>query len=307
MVEYYKKSADGLCCLLVSPPPKEAPMTNGLGKDEWEISRDSINLSKRLGAGQFGEVWMGIWKGTTQVAIKTLKPGTMTQQAFLEEAQIMKRLRHKNLVQLLAVCTDGLPVYIITEFMLNGSLLDYLSKGAGKNTEVDVLIEFCSNVACGMAHLEKEHFIHRDLAARNILVNDKLVCKVADFGMARLTNENPYMAAEGTKFPVKWTAPEAVHYCVFTTKSDVWSYGVLLIEIFTRGKIPYPGMTNAESLQQIERGYRMPCPSECPQQIYDLIRKCWNDNPESRPTFEYISEYFADYGCTNDSAYKDTT
>merc|ERR1711970_1371003 len=118
-----------------------------------------------------------------------------------------------------------------------------------------------AQVASGMAYLELQNYIHRDLAARNVLVGDNFNCKVADFGLARVINDDEYNASEGTKFPVKWTAPEAANYNRFTIHSDVWSFGILLTEIVTFGRIPYPGMNNAEVLKQVSNGYRMPEPS----------------------------------------------
>ena len=130
MVAHYMEGSDGLCTKLGAPAKHlDMPETIGLAhntKDQWEIPRDSIKLRKKLGAGQFGDVWEGIWNGTTQVAVKTLKPGTMEVEDFLGEATIMKKMRHPKLIQLYAVCTDGEPIYIVTELMSHGSLLDYL-------------------------------------------------------------------------------------------------------------------------------------------------------------------------------------
>ncbi|NXY51781.1 YRK kinase, partial [Ceuthmochares aereus] len=119
LVQHYIEYNDGLCHLLTRVCPTMKPQTLGLAKDAWEIMRESISLDKKLGMGCFGDVWMGTWNGTTKVAVKTLKPGTMSPEAFLEEAQIMKRLRHDKLVQLYAVVSEE-PIYIVTEFMSQG-------------------------------------------------------------------------------------------------------------------------------------------------------------------------------------------
>ncbi|KFQ57656.1 Proto-oncogene tyrosine-protein kinase LCK, partial [Pelecanus crispus] len=146
----------------------------------------------------------------------------------------------------------------------------------------------------GMAFIEAKNYIHRDLRAANILVSDTLCCKIADFGLARLIEDNdsavtfyfpPSCSFSGAKFPIKWTAPEAINYGTFTIKSDVWSFGILLTEIVTYGRIPYPGMTNPEVIQNLERGYRMPQPDNCPQELYELMMQCWKERPEERPTF----------------------
>ncbi|CAG5950500.1 unnamed protein product [Menidia menidia] len=250
LVEYYSRQADGLCVRLGQPCKKmEVPQTYGLSYntvDQWEIDRRTIKLLKKLGAGQFGEVFEGLWNDTTSVAVKTLKPGTMDPQDFLREAQIMKKLRHPKLIQLYAVCTLEEPIYIITELMKNGSLLEYLQK-----------------------------------------------------------NDNVYEAKEGTKFPVKWTAPEAIHNNKFTIKSDVWSFGILLYEILTFGQMPYPTMTNFQVVQQLPLGYRMPCPPNCSSVLYGLMTDCWKEDEQDRPTFETLQWKLEDYFEQDVSSYDD--
>lgn len=150
LVEHYKLESDGLCTHLTRPCPHgEQPQTSGLSyntKDQWEIPRESLEMRNRLGAGQFGEVWAGMWNKTTKVAIKTLKPGTMSPEAFLEEAQIMKTLRHEKLVQLYAVCSQQEPLYIVTELMSNGSLLDYLKNADGRYAKLPILVDMGAQV-----------------------------------------------------------------------------------------------------------------------------------------------------------------
>ena len=299
MVRHYQGDADGLCCRLTVICPKfELPTTVGLSyntKDEWEIERSSIQLHKKLGAGQFGEVWEGIWNGTTPVAVKTLKTGSMAVNDFLSEAHIMKKLQHEKLIQLYAVCTKGEPIYIVTELMKNGSLLDYLQKGEGRHLKLPELIDVAAQVASGMAYLESQHYIHRDLAARNVLVGEGNIVKIADFGLARVIKDDQYTAREGAKFPIKWTAPEAALYNRFSIKSDIWSFGILIAELITHGRIPYPGMTNGEVLAKVEQGYRMPPPPGCPDPLYQIMLDCWKQDPDERPTFEYLKYHLEDY------------
>ncbi|XP_034017985.1 tyrosine-protein kinase SRK2 [Thalassophryne amazonica] len=314
LVNHYSRNADGLCVLLAEPCRKmEAPQTYGLSYntvDQWEIDRKSIKLLRKLGTGQFGEVYEGLWNDTTAVAVKTLKPGTMDPEDFLREAQMMKRLRHAKLIQLYAVCTMEEPIYIITELMKNGSLLDYLQKDKGETLCMPHLIEMAAQVSAGMAFLELQNYIHRDLAARNVLVGENNICKVADFGLARVfmkETENVYEAKEGTKFPVKWTAPEAINENKFSIKSDVWSFGILLYEIVTFGEMPYQGMTNFQVIQKVLQGYRMPNPPNCPKMMYDIMLDCWKENEQERPTFETLQWKLEDYFDTDVTSYDDAS
>ncbi|XP_070600503.1 tyrosine-protein kinase HCK isoform X2 [Erythrolamprus reginae] len=303
LVSHYKRKADGLCQKLTHPcvlPKPEKPWE----KDAWEIPRGSLELEKKLGAGQFGEVWMATYNSHTKVAVKTMKPGSMTVSAFLEEANIMKTLQHDKLVRLHAVVTKEEPIFIITEFMEKGSLLDFLKSEEGKKQPFPKLIDFSAQVSEGMAFIEQRNYIHRDLRAANILVSALLVCKIADFGLARVIDDNEYTAREGAKFPIKWTAPEAINYGSFTIKSDVWSFGILLMEIITYGQTPYPGRTNLEVMRALERGYRMPRPQDCPQELYEIMMRCWKQKPEDRPTFEYMQSILEDFFTGTEKQYQ---
>ncbi|XP_068124976.1 tyrosine-protein kinase Lck [Hyperolius riggenbachi] len=302
LVQYYGKSSDGLCTLLKEPCQTQRPQKPWWA-DDWEIPRNTLQLVKKLGAGQFGEVWMGNFNGHTKVAIKSLKQGTMSPAAFLAEANLMKQLQHPRLVRLNALVTQE-PIYIVTEYMENGNLVDYLKTPQGLSLNVYKLIDMSAQVAEGMAFLERKNYIHRDLRAANILVSDTLECKIADFGLARIIEDNEYTAREGAKFPIKWTAPEAINFGTFTIKSDVWSFGILLTEIITYGRIPYPGMTNPEVIDYLERGYRMPQPDQCPKELYDLMLRCWKECPEERPTFEFLRSYLEDFFTATEGQYQ---
>ncbi|MCP9260398.1 Tyrosine-protein kinase STK [Dirofilaria immitis] len=267
LIAHYQREQDGLCVLLKQPCKRiDIPQTCTFTyDDQWEIDRRSIRLVRQIGAGQFGEVWEGRWNHSTPVAVKMLKSGTADPNDFLSEAQIMKKLRHPKLLQLYAVCTKDEPILIITELM-DQNLLHFL-QGRGRNCTMIQLVDIATQIASGMT-------------ARNILMSYTLTIKIADFGLARLIRENEYEARVGARFPIKWTAPEAANYNRFTIKSDVWSFGILLTELVTYGRLPYPGMTNAEVLQQVENGYRMACPPGCPAALYDIMLQCWYKEPE---------------------------
>ncbi|KAH8380086.1 hypothetical protein KR009_008869 [Drosophila setifemur] len=282
----------GLITPLLYPAPKQnKPTVFPLSPepDEWEICRTDIMMKHKLGGGQYGEVYEAVWKryGNT-VAVKTLKEDTMALKDFLEEAAIMKEMKHPNLVQLIGVCTREPPFYIITEFMSHGNLLDFLRSAGRETLDAVALLYMATQIASGMSYLEARNYIHRDLAARNCLVGDNKLVKVADFGLARLMRDDTYTAHAGAKFPIKWTAPEGLAYNKFSTKSDVWAFGVLLWEIATYGMSPYPGIDLTDVYHKLEKGYRMERPPGCPPEVYDLMRQCWQWDATDRPTFKSI-------------------
>ena len=155
-----------------------------------------------------------------------------------------------------------------------------------------------AQVATGMAYLERNGYIHRNLGAKNVLLSDTLKCKVADFGLAQVIDEDIYEAHTGAKFPIKWTAPEAALYHLFTIKSDVWSFGILLYELITYGKIPYAGVTNAIE-KVFSSGYHMPCPAGCSEGFYDIMKECWKEEAESRPNLEILQWRLEDISYIN--------
>ncbi|KFW78836.1 Tyrosine-protein kinase Lyn [Manacus vitellinus] len=269
------------------------------------VTQQALGLHPESGSVQPRQVLVNsYYHNSTKVAVKTLKPGTMSVQAFLEEANLMKTLQHDKLVRLYAVVTKEEPIYIITEFMAKGSLLDFLKSDEGSKLLLPKLIDFSAQIAEGMAYIERKNYIHRDLRAANVLVSDLLMCKIADFGLARVIEDNEYTAREGAKFPIKWTAPEAINYGSFTIKSDVWSFGILLYEIVTYGKIPYPGMSNSDVMVALQRGYRMPRMETCPAELYDIMKTCWKDKAEERPTFDYLQSVLDDFYTATEGQYQ---
>ncbi|NXT34014.1 BMX kinase, partial [Pelecanoides urinatrix] len=198
----------------------------GFGLAFWTSQHyEEIVLLRELGSGQFGVVHLRKWKGQYDVAIKMIKEGAMSEDEFIEEAQAMMKLNHHKLVRLYGVCSKSYPIYLVMEYMPNGFLLSYL-RNHGKELQPLQLLVICYDVCDAMAFLESCQIIHRDLATRNSLVDSNLTVKVSDFGMTRYVLNDLYVSSVGTKFPVKWSAPEVFHYTKFSSKSDVWAFGM---------------------------------------------------------------------------------
>lgn len=270
LINYHRHNSGGLACRLkVSPCDRPVPPTAGLSHgnypssrsdrninwivfhdtDKWEIHPSELMILEELGSGQFGVVRRAKWRGSIDTAVKMMKVGTMSEDDFIEEAKVMTKLQHQNLVQLYGVCSKHRPIYIVTEYMKHGSLLNYLRRHETTLIgNMGLLLDMCiqvshfkamfieparcwpifvhlSKVCKGMSYLERHNYIHRDLAARNCLVGSENTVKVADFGLARYVLDDQYTSSGGTKFPIKWAPPEVLNYTRFSSKSDVWAYG----------------------------------------------------------------------------------
>ncbi|XP_047491481.1 tyrosine-protein kinase SRK2-like isoform X2 [Penaeus chinensis] len=257
---------------------------------EWEIDRNSLTFTAVLGKGQFGKVQQAQWKNKVDVAVKSITSGAAEKKEFEREVKVMQRLRHPLLVKLYGVCTTPLdkPLLIVSELVTGGSLLIHLrNKKAQKNQHtMKELLHIGAKVASGMAYLESEQVVHRDLAARNVLVaSDGKVVKIADFGLSRILQDGVYRRRSDYKIPMKWTAPEAFDQGHYTCKSDVWSYGILLHELITHGNQPYPELNNKEAIFQVCNGHRMGQARECPDNLYQVMCRCWQEDPAERPSF----------------------
>ncbi|KAM7351866.1 tyrosine-protein kinase Btk29A isoform 2-T3 [Cochliomyia hominivorax] len=295
LINYHRHNSGGLACRLKSSPcDRPVPPTAGLSHDKWEIHPMELMLMEELGSGQFGVVRRGKWRGSIDTAVKMMKEGTMSEDDFIEEAKVMTKLQHPNLVQLYGVCSKHRPIYIVTEYMKHGSLLNYLRRHETTLIgNMGLLLDMCIQVSKGMAYLERHNYIHRDLAARNCLVGSENVVKVADFGLARYVLDDQYTSSGGTKFPIKWAPPEVLNYTRFSSKSDVWAYGVLMWEVFTCGKMPYGRLKNTEVVERVQRGIILEKPKSCAKEIYDVMKKCWSHSPEDRPSFRVLKEQLA--------------
>uniref|UniRef100_A0A8C4DZ59 Tyrosine-protein kinase receptor n=1 Tax=Dicentrarchus labrax TaxID=13489 RepID=A0A8C4DZ59_DICLA len=272
--------------------------------DEWEVAREKITMHKELGQGSFGMVYEGIAKGVvkdepeTRVAIKTVNESASMRERieFLNEASVMKEFNCHHVVRLLGVVSQGQPTLVIMELMTRGDLKSHLRSLRKENSTSQVLpplkkmIQMAGEIADGMSYLNANKFVHRDLAARNCMVAEDFTVKIGDFGMTRDIYETDYYRKGGKGLlPVRWMSPESLKDGVFTTMSDVWSFGVVLWEIATLAEQPYQGMSNEQVLRFVMEGGLLDKPDNCPD-MFELMRMCWQYNPKMRPSFlEIIS------------------
>ncbi|XP_074736767.1 tyrosine-protein kinase Fes/Fps isoform X2 [Strix uralensis] len=268
-------------------------LARAVPKDKWVLNHEDVLLGERIGRGNFGEVFSGRLRAdNTPVAVKscreTLPPELKAK--FLQEARILKQYNHPNIVRLIGVCTQKQPIYIVMELVQGGDFLSFL-RSEGPHLRVKELIKMTENAAAGMEYLESKHCIHRDLAARNCLVTEKNALKISDFGMSREEEDGIYASTGGMKqIPVKWTAPEALNYGRYSSESDVWSFGILLWEAFSLGAVPYTNLSNQQTREAVEQGVRLDPPEQCPEEVYRLMRRCWEYDPRKRPSFSIVHQ-----------------
>ncbi|KFZ52021.1 Tyrosine-protein kinase BTK, partial [Podiceps cristatus] len=287
LITYHQHNSAGLISRLkypVSQHRKSAPSTAGLGYGSWEIDPKDLTFLKELGTGQFGVVKYGKWRGQYNVAIKMIREGSMSEDEFIDEAKVMMNLSHEKLVQLYGVCTKQRPIFIITEYMANGCLLNFLRETRRRFQPAE-LLEMCKDVCEAMEYLESKQFLHRDLAARNCLVNDQGIVKVSDFGLSRYVLDDEYTSSMGSKFPVRWSPPEVLLYSKFSSKSDIWAFGVLMWEVYSLGKMPYERFNNSETTEHVIQGLRLYRPQQASERVYAIMYSCWHEKAEERPTF----------------------
>ncbi|XP_033877371.3 tyrosine-protein kinase ITK/TSK-like [Acipenser ruthenus] len=297
LIHYHQHNAAGLITRLrhvVSSGREKAPMTAGFSYGVWEIEPSELSFIQEVGSGQFGLVHLGYWRNVNhKVAIKMIREGAMSEEDFKEEAQVMTKLSHPKLVQLYGVCTQQAPMCLVFEYMESGCLSDFLRSQRGSFSR-ETLLGMCLDVCEGMVYLESANFIHRDLAARNCLVGENQTVKVSDFGMTRFVLDDQYTSSLGSKFPVKWSAPEVIHYSKFSSKSDVWSFGVLMWEVYNEGKMPYENQTNGEVVKALSSGLRLLKPKLASNLIYQLMEWSWKERPEDRPSFTLLFHELAE-------------
>ena len=312
LIQHYEADADGLCCRLRTAipargfqPAPRSPLAGGEGTDlpdaarprarnlaasAWAIPRSALSLGDAIGRGEFADVHIGIYQGR-KVAVKAIKAQSSPElsESLVKEASLMTSLRHKNLVELLGVVMEDMKgIWVVTEYMPNGSLVDYLRSRGRQHVTQTQQISFACDVCEGMAFLESKNVVHRDLAARNVLLAEDMRAKVSDFGLAKSADVSSVNDDANGKFPIKWTAPEALRFSNFSSKSDMWSFGVLLWEIYSFGRVPYPRIPIQDVVRHIEKGYRMEPVDGCPTDVTALMTDAWALNAIHRPSFKQM-------------------
>ncbi|CAB4057372.1 Fibroblast growth factor receptor,Tyrosine-protein kinase ABL2,Tyrosine-protein kinase receptor Tie-2,Tyrosine-protein kinase transforming protein Abl,Tyrosine-protein kinase FRK,Angiopoietin-1 receptor,Fibroblast growth factor receptor 2,Fibroblast growth factor receptor 1,Tyrosine-protein kinase ABL1,Proto-oncogene tyrosine-protein kinase receptor Ret,Myoblast growth factor receptor egl-15,Tyrosine-protein kinase receptor Tie-1,Tyrosine-protein kinase isoform SRK1,Tyrosine-protein kinase Abl,Fibroblast g len=264
-----------------------------------------------LGEGCFGQVWKGemIVEGiSSTIAVKTFKESAneVEKKDLLKELSIMKMLgHHPNIITLIGCCTEKDPMFVVLEYVSGGTLQEYLRKSRSDHNYNNLhaesscikskdLTSYAYQVAKAMEYLSCKKIIHRDLAARNVLIDYTLqICKVVDFGFARdIMNHSIYERKSDGRLPIRWMAPESLLYNIYSTRSDVWSFGILLWEIVTLGSTPYPGKSASDVIKFIREGHRLEKPEHCGRELYNLMYYCWVKKPDDRPCFKTLVKDF---------------
>ena len=281
------------------------------------IPRENITYIGDLGEGNFGMVMKGEAKGitlkepSTLVAIKVLKEGSNkdAKNDFIKEAVHMNQFDHPNILKLLGVCFDKEPLCLIFEYMDLGDLNNYLRRTAiscsqsSSTLTMQQLADMAVHVAAGLEYLAVRHFVHRDLATRNCLINEKLFVKISDFGLSKdVYCKDYYRLGEKSVLPIRWMPPEAILYSTFTTQSDIWSFGIVLWEIFSSGTQPYCALSNEEVVERVTNGQILRCPSGCPKELYGLMVRCWASEPKERPTAAEVYKDLLKWSPPDDTA-----
>ncbi|KAF5302261.1 hypothetical protein FQA39_LY10300 [Lamprigera yunnana] len=295
---YYKPKhrLDGLHLITNVNPDYAGPI---YVEDEWEIDRKDVEVSKELGQGTFGMVYSGFIKSQNRpCAIKTANTHTNTEDkmTFLNEAAIMKSFSDAHhVVKLIGVVSKGQPPFVVMELMTRGDLKSFLRRSRDSSSTLTCaeMYRMSAEIADGMLYLAAKKFVHRDLAARNCMVGADFTVKIGDFGMTRDIYETDYYRKETRGLmPVRWMSPESLADGVFTTDSDVWSYGVVLWEMATLAEQPYQGLANEQVLQFVIARGTLERPLECPDLLYEIMEACWKWRPNQRPLFKDIVEKF---------------
>ncbi|XP_063619713.1 tyrosine kinase receptor Cad96Ca-like isoform X2 [Cydia splendana] len=298
---------------------EETTITKDEPTDDWEFPRHRLRIFNIVGEGAFGQVWRAQAididgkKGEQTVAVKTLKENASEKEKtdLVQELIVMKNLgTHPNVVRLIGCCTEKEPTLVIMEFVSLGKLQQFLRDSRAErhygNTHAGSqfltsrdLTHFAYQVARGMDFLSSKGIIHRDLAARNVLITEERMCKVADFGFARdVAGTHVYERKSDGRLPIRWMAPESLYDDIFSVKSDIWSFGVLLWEIVTLGSTPYPGLSAGDVMRKVREGHRLEKPEHCRRELYNIMYYCWEAEASSRPDFKEVVSMLERLLCT---------
>uniref|UniRef100_I3JUY0 Tyrosine-protein kinase n=2 Tax=Oreochromis niloticus TaxID=8128 RepID=I3JUY0_ORENI len=267
----------------------------------FNIQRSDLLMDEvELGSGNFGCVKKGVLKtesGQIDVAVKVLKNENekLVKEEMMREAEIMHQLSNPFIVRMLGLCNADC-LMLVMEMASAGPLNKFLS--SKKDTvSVENIVNLMHQVSMGMKYLEEKNFVHRDLAARNVLLVNQQFAKISDFGLSKAlgADDNYYKARTAGKWPLKWYAPECILFHKFSSKSDVWSFGVTMWEAFSYGGKPYKKMKGPDVIRFIENGNRMDCPAACPERVYTLMKECWTYKHEDRPDFKKVEEAMRSY------------
>ena len=250
----------------------------------------TYQMKKKLTDGKSGEFWEAVSNkdGSTVV----VKYPIQQDKLKLKEIAALATLSHPNVIKLIGISTMNHPISLIMEHVENGNLLDYLRSNKS-SLKSSLQLTIADSIASGMMQLEKSNVVHCDLTAHNVLIDGNFVCKISSFSNAQClpANTNSFIlpAEANMLFPLKWCAPEIFTEKRISSKSDVWSYSVVLFEIFTLGAAPYAGMSNDEVRKFVTKGCVMPKPgNNFSNQVYDLMSSCFKYVPAERPAFSQI-------------------
>lgn len=263
---------------------------------DLKINENNVVIHEQLGKGNFGAVCLGccLIQGEEKAcAVKFLTGDDIVanKTELIAEASLMQKLDHPHIIRLLGVCDNENEIMMILELAPLGPFKSFIDSKSKDTFSVHKVANIMTQVCYGMRYLESKNIVHRDLAARNILLVTEDFAKVSDFGMSKvlMQSENYYRSSQPGSWPLRWYSPEALNYYKFTTKCDVWSYGVTLWEAFSYGSRPYKGMKGYEILQMLDSGERLPCPPTCPKEYYDVMLRCWTYDMDDRPSFSQLA------------------
>ena len=279
------------------PPSRRSSLDISTSPTDWEIDASQLSFGPLLASGAGGEVYRGTFVGG-EVAIKVLAGGDRRSkedadvQQFLHELAVMRRVRHRHIVQLIGACTrTPHQLCIVTEFCSGGSLLARLRRPPAPPPLERV--SYALQVARGLDYLHRCGVIHRDVKAANILLTEHGDCKVADFGVSRLADARGEMTAETGTY--RWMAPEVFAHQLYDRKCDVFSFAVMLWEIESGGRVPHEGLTPLQvALGVVEQGLRPEVPRGAQPGMARLMAACWEGRPEERPEFSWVVERLAE-------------